>query len=183
MLAFGRGGAAFGQDPYVTNRNVSEIWRIKSNGTHELFVEGLSSGAFRGTASFAFSPYGKSMFIANGIADKIYRVTAEVKTPQEQIQELIVQLVNLNLQHGIENSLDAKHDSAIQSLDFMNQNSVGATAASLEAFINVVEAQGGQHIPVADANTLISTAQQIIAVMQGGFSFYTKILDPKHARN
>ena len=61
-------------------------------------------------------------------------------------------LVNLNLQHGIENSLDAKLGSAIQSLDFMNQNSVGATAASLEAFINAVETQSGQLIPVADAN-------------------------------
>jgi hypothetical protein len=64
------------------------------------------------------------------------------------------------IQHGIENSLDAKLDAAFDALDGASaQNDIAAIDA-LGAFINAVKS--GKAIPVADANALIAAAQKII---------------------
>ena len=81
--------------------------------------------------------------------------------PQTMIEQLVTDVLALNLQHGIENSLDSKLDAAQQALDAVNNKNVAAINA-LGAFINAVQAQSGVHIPVDDANALIAAAQQII---------------------
>ena len=88
-------------------------------------------------------------------------------SPQQAIQDLIAQVVALNLQQGMSNSLDAKLDAAVQAVDDLNQNNDVAAINSLQAFINAVEAQRGIQISAPDADALIAAAQQIIALLGG----------------
>jgi len=84
------------------------------------------------------------------------------------IQSLIDDVIELNLSNGIENSLDAKLDAAKRAIDDLNQNNDIAAINALEAFINGVEAQRGNKIPIEAADALISKARTIIAIISGG---------------
>jgi hypothetical protein len=53
----------------------------------------------------------------------------------------------------------------VNALDDVNVNNDVAAINKLEAFINEVEAQSGDQIPVAEATALIATAQQIIDLL------------------
>ena len=83
----------------------------------------------------------------------------------ERTETLIGDVVLLNLQNGIANNLDAKLDAVVRVLDDLNQNNDVAACNALEGFINAVEAQSGNHIPVDDAIALIDATQQIIALL------------------
>ena len=69
---------------------------------------------------------------------------------------------SFNLQQGIENSLDAKLDAVVDTLNDLNQNNDVAALNSLQAFINAVNAQRGNQITDAQADILIQEAQEII---------------------
>lgn len=97
-----------------------------------------------------------------------FLVALVVVTPVELLQQLAADVVALNLQQGITNSLDAKLDAVLEALDDLNENNDGAAVNALLAFINAVEAQRGIHISEADANALIAKAQQAIALLSGG---------------
>jgi parallel beta-helix repeat protein len=86
-------------------------------------------------------------------------------TPVEATGQLAVEVLALNLQEGIENSLDVKLDTVLKSLDDLNTNNDVAAINSLQAFINAVEAQRGHKISEADADGLIVAAQETIAVL------------------
>ena len=73
----------------------------------------------------------------------------------------------LNLQGGISNNLDAKLASALNALDDANDNNNLAAINSLEAFINVVEAQSGHFLTIAQADALIELALDIIYLLSG----------------
>jgi parallel beta-helix repeat protein/predicted outer membrane repeat protein len=90
---------------------------------------------------------------------------AEFVDPVMLLGELAGKVFGLNVQNGIENSLDAKLGAALQALEDVNANNDVAAINSLEAFINAVQAQSGNKIPTADADTLIAAAQEIIAVL------------------
>ena len=81
------------------------------------------------------------------------------------IQQLIAQVEVLNLQQGINSSLDVKLDAAFQALDDINANNDVAAINALEAFINAVEAQRGKQITEMDADALIAMAEDIIAML------------------
>jgi hypothetical protein len=83
-------------------------------------------------------------------------------TPQDALQTLICQVEAFNLKQGIANSLDAKLEAAMLALEDMNANNNVAAINALEVFINSVEAQRGNEISDADADTLIASAQAII---------------------
>lgn len=85
-----------------------------------------------------------------------------VQTPSEAINDLIDTVTDLNLKKGIDNSLDAKLNSALNALDDLNQNNDVAAINSLQAFINAVEAQRGNSLTDAQADMLINIAQSII---------------------
>lgn len=87
--------------------------------------------------------------------------------PAELLLDLAQDVIALNLQQGIENSLDAKLDAALHALDAINENNYVAAINTLEAFINAVEAQRGGWIPEADADALICAAQVIIDILSG----------------
>jgi uncharacterized delta-60 repeat protein len=93
---------------------------------------------------------------------------ASFEDPAKAIEELIAQVISLNLENGVTNSLDGKLGAALNALDDVNTNNDVAAINTLEAFINKVELQRGEEIPnEADANALISAAQEIIAVLSG----------------
>jgi len=82
--------------------------------------------------------------------------------PEVQLEGLAQQVFELNLQKGIDNSLDAKLDSALNALADFNENNDVAAINSLQAFINAVAAQSGNKIPEGDATELIEAARAII---------------------
>jgi hypothetical protein len=95
-------------------------------------------------------------------------ITVEENDPAVLLEDLAVDVYDLNLQNGIENSLDAKLDAALNALDDVNENNDVAAINSLEAFINAVQAQSGNKIPADDANLLIAEAQLIINLLLAG---------------
>jgi hypothetical protein len=94
--------------------------------------------------------------------------TVTVLGAGEGILHLVAEVMALNLQNGIENSLDVKLDAALQALDDINANNNVAAAKAIDAFINAVFAQRDDKIPEADADGLIDTANKILVGLQNG---------------
>ena len=92
-------------------------------------------------------------------------MVASAPVPAVMIGILVEEVINLNIQNGISNSLDAKLDSALSAIDDLNQNNDVAAINSLNAFINAVEAQRGKAITEDEADTLIDEAQAIIDLL------------------
>jgi hypothetical protein len=92
-------------------------------------------------------------------------VTVVTLTPVQAIEQLVGEVLALNLENGISNSLDAKLDSVLRALDDANENNDVAAINALEAFINAVQAQSGDKIPEDDADALIAIAQEAIAAL------------------
>ncbi len=80
--------------------------------------------------------------------------------PEEAIEDLIDDIENMNLHHGLENSLVKKLENALKSLENGND---GAAINQLNAFINEVEAQRGNKLTNEQADELIAAAEAIIA--------------------
>ena len=93
----------------------------------------------------------------NGSASGSARVIS-IETPVMLIGKLIVDVVALDLQQGLENSLVAKLDNAIQKLEDSNPNNDVVATNKLNDFINQVNAQRGNGIPEPDADQLITDA-------------------------
>ena len=74
------------------------------------------------------------------------------------IVALTSKVIDLDLPNGISNSLLAKLNSAQKANDSVAVN-------LLQAFISAVEAQRGKQIPEIDADTLITAAEAIIAML------------------
>jgi parallel beta-helix repeat protein len=88
--------------------------------------------------------------------------------PNDLLVDLATDVFSLNLVHGIENSLDAKLNTALGALEDVNENNDVAAINALEAFINAVQAQSGKKIiPESAADALIAQAQEIIAILSG----------------
>jgi len=86
-------------------------------------------------------------------------------SPSALLNNLIGFIIDLNLNKGISNSLDAKLDSALSALDDANENNDISAVNKMQAFINAVEAQRGNKISDSDANDLIMAAQDIIELI------------------
>ena len=93
------------------------------------------------------------------------------------IGDLVEQVLALNIDNGISNSLDAKLSAALSAIDDMNAGNDVAAINSLMAFINAVEAQRGKKIEEGDACDLIQSADAII-VQLGGTSSGSSCLMP-----
>lgn len=85
--------------------------------------------------------------------------------PIQLIEALIDTVTGMNLQQGIDNSLDAKLDAALNALDDVNANNDAAAINTLQAFISAVEAQRDNKITSAQADELIAAAQAIIDLL------------------
>jgi len=87
--------------------------------------------------------------------------------PAAAITALIATIESMNLQQGIENSLDAKLDNALDALDAANAGNRNDAINKLGAFINAVEAQRGKALTDAQANQLVALANNIISALGG----------------
>lgn len=95
-------------------------------------------------------------------------LTTDSVDPVAAIEALAITVFEMNLQNGIENSLDSKLDAAVAALVDANFNNDGAACNSLAAFINAVEAQRGNKLTNAQADQLIASAQEIQALLNCG---------------
>jgi hypothetical protein len=75
-------------------------------------------------------------------------------------------VMTLNLQRGIENSLDAKLDNALSALSDAVLANDASAASALNAFINQTFAQRGGKITESEADGLIADAQAILSLLQ-----------------
>lgn len=80
--------------------------------------------------------------------------------PEDAIDDLIDDIENMGLHHGIENSLIKKLENAKKSLENGNN---GTAISQLNAFINQCEAQRGKKLTNEQADELIAAAEAIIA--------------------
>jgi len=82
---------------------------------------------------------------------------------EEAIDNLIALVEDMNLHHGLENSLMASLEGAAAAIERGNDK---AAVGELNAFINKVEAQKGKKIPEEEADCLIETATAVIASIE-----------------
>jgi hypothetical protein len=85
--------------------------------------------------------------------------------PVELILDLLAEVDEINLAHGIQNALDAKLDNALDALEAENANFRQTAINKLQAFISSVEAQRGNMISDADADHLFASAMEIIDIL------------------
>ncbi len=88
-----------------------------------------------------------------------------VRGADAQLADLIAAVQQLNAKNGIVTSLDAKLANAQEALDEASAGDLGSACGKLSAFIHEVEAQAGDQIAAADAQTLLAAAYQIAAVL------------------
>jgi hypothetical protein len=81
---------------------------------------------------------------------------------------LIDKVESYDLPQGIENSLEAKLNSAIDSLNRLSHGSVAAAIGALNALINECKAQRDKKITSSQADDLIEYAKKIQAVLRAG---------------
>ena len=85
--------------------------------------------------------------------------------PDELVNDIIQDVLELNISEGISNSLDAKLQSSLGALDDLNENNDVSAVNNLYAFINAIQAQRGKKISEADADAMIESAQMIIDLL------------------
>ena len=100
-------------------------------------------------------------------ASAIDQMKVTVQTPAEACMDLIATVESMNLQHGIENSLDAKLEAVQDALVAANAGVRSDAINKLEAFINAVEAQRGKELTDIQADELVDYANRIIAALGG----------------
>ncbi len=136
------------------------------DGANDLMVDlGTLGGAW--SFAWAINDSGQVVGLAETVSGEYHACLWQpvVLTPEEAILALIDQVEALNLHQGIDNSLDAKLEAALNALDDVNQNNDVGAINTLEAFINAVEAQRGSKIPEAQADALIALAEEIIFLL------------------
>lgn len=154
--------AGFACPGYEASRRVRWIGRSQAAGVQHLRFFGLID-------EVAVFDRALSAAELNAIYDAgsagMCKADAIKNIAEQKATEIVQQILGLNLQQGIENSLDAKLSSALNALDDMNDNNDVAAVNSLEAAINAIEAQRGNKIPTADADALIQAIQDVIDLL------------------
>ncbi|MGF3584579.1 MAG: PKD domain-containing protein [Thermoplasmatota archaeon] len=98
-----------------------------------------------------------------GYTDTVsYEVTVLRLNPVDDIEKLIQDVKDMNLHKGIQTSLIAKLDSALQSI---KNGCYEEAISALKAFMNEAKAQSGKKILLDQANYLIESTQHIINIM------------------
>ncbi|MCK4834666.1 MAG: hypothetical protein KAT12_07800 [Gammaproteobacteria bacterium] len=137
---------------------------IPVSTTHNYPLSGLMPETTYCVDSRSVDPYtGEYMFSDDASSPRFF--TTLQSDPSQLINDLIQEVISLNLQHGIENSLDAKLNTSFAVLDDLNENNNVAAVNTLYAFISAIEGQRGKKITNADADALIASAQEIIDLL------------------
>lgn len=88
--------------------------------------------------------------------------TVSSKTAEERLVDLAQMVVEMNVQAGISNALDAKLENAIAALDKAKEGDRSMPTYLLEAFINEVNAQRDKKLTDLQADQLVAAARAII---------------------
>jgi predicted negative regulator of RcsB-dependent stress response len=110
-----------------------------------------------GADSFTFKA--RDSTADSNVATVSITISADIaKTPTERIQDLIEHIRSLHLRQGTENSVTAKLNAAIQSLERGNTHSA---KNQLNACIHEIAAQTGKTITDEHVASLAANIQQI----------------------
>lgn len=142
----------------------TELWSVTSDLAPDEVVNALVAGS-NGVTVAGFV---QSTLFATNTQDAFYLTIAESvtpPTPAEMIEALIGAVNELNAKNGIINSLDAKLQQVSAALAAAESNDRPAACNKLSAFINEVNAQTGKAIAAADAATLLTSANNIMAAL------------------
>ena len=165
-------GTGFGDFAVVKldGANGAELWRTGIDGTANFDDQVRSVAVDAGGNVIAGGVIRNSETGADFAVVKLDGADGSelIGTPPFLIAGLVDTVVDLNLQMGIANSLDAKLGAVESALDDVNTNNDVAAINALQAFINAITAQSGDKIGEADAAALIAAAEQIIALLSGG---------------
>ena len=88
-----------------------------------------------------------------------------VLSASQAIQSLTQIVESFNLQQGITNALDSKLQNIQDAIDASNAGWRQDIINKLQAFINSVEAQRGNKLTSAQAETLVAMARRVLAVI------------------
>jgi len=88
-------------------------------------------------------------------------------SPSKLVEKLIADVKQMNLQQGIDNSLDAKLEATLGALEALNAEQRSDAVNKLNAFINEVEAQRGKKLTDEQADYLAVDAQKIVDLIHG----------------
>lgn len=113
-----------------------------------------------------FLSYGGPFGGGDAVFAELTSLTVESISVPDLLDGLVDQVIGLNVQGGISNSLDAKLGAVTKAIDDANEHNDVAAVNAMNAFINAVEAQRGTTLTDAEADQLIASAQAIIAAIQ-----------------
>jgi hypothetical protein len=146
---------------YDTNGN--QLWVVRYDGP-----ESSQDGACAMALDSSGNVYVTGLSHGSGTDyDYVTVKYSQLVDPVQGLLELAQDVIELNLQNGIENELDAKLDTVLRALSDVNENNDRAATEALEAFIYAVRAQRGNKISDAEADALIAAAQEIIDILNG----------------
>ena len=145
---------------YVTNYLGGTVSILDGDSNAEL--TSLPVGTF--VIGVDLNPVSHKAYLANFGLGTVTVIT-DTLDPVQLLLELNDTVMNLNLQRGIDNSLDTKLNRALDALsDAITNNDVSAVNA-LNAFINETLAQRGNKITETDADFLIQEAEAILNLL------------------
>jgi hypothetical protein len=147
----------------VSYSNVQGSWEGKGNFDADPLFVNAANADYHLKAGSPCIDVGDNTAVTSGtdldgnprIVNDIVDIGAFEANP---IVALASKVIDLDLPNGISNSLLAKLDAAQKAND-------SVAVKLLQAFISAVEAQRGKQIPETDADTLITGAEVIIAVL------------------
>ena len=131
-------------------------YRLWYNGSWTSWIEYIGNFTLLGEGKHYIEYY--SLDNAGNV-EGVHNQTHYVDDPVEMINDVIEDIEDMGLCHGIENSLTQKLNNVIQSL---GNGQTNAAINQLNAFINQVEAQRGKKLTDEQADALVNVAQQII---------------------
>jgi hypothetical protein len=138
------------------------LFKLVGAGPDDLLGGSVSGAGDIDGDGFAEVIAGAHQADANGMSSGS-AIIASLAPSSELAANLLQALLGLNLPPGLANSLVAKVESALETLEDGNPDNDQAAAGSLSALIHAIEAQRGKKISEADAALLIASAQDIIA--------------------
>ncbi|MFB0555155.1 MAG: nitrous oxide reductase family maturation protein NosD [Phycisphaerae bacterium] len=137
------------------------VFDLNGSGNYWSDYTGVDDGSpYPGTIRVAGDGIGDTLLPHAGV--DIYPL---MPTPEQAIEELIDKVEVINGNYGISNALDAKLENALAALEAKNAGQRQDAINKMQAFINAVEAQSGDKIPVEKADELIADANYIISLL------------------
>jgi hypothetical protein len=149
----GLDGGVFSWDVYAPSGII-----FAPGGTN-ILNEGIISGA---GAFFAFDYTDKTGSSVHFKGDLLVPSTPQPVTAEGLIEALSEEIAAINAGSGVVSSLDAKLSNALAALENIKRKDNASAMRMMFAFINAVEAQRGKELTDAQANQLITTAHEVI---------------------